>query len=439
MALSLAWQALLSNDYLRMVGVGGCTRTCKDHNKNGTSDTIKFVLIEEIPEDSSVIIVDPEKIAQVSSSVFTFPTSTSNIENKLPSSISITPAITATSNKSTSITSVSSTSTFKFSLDDDEQTQKPTSTAKTLSTGFKLPFNTPTTATSLFGSKVVTVSAAITTQSDSEQTQTPIFNSSPKVTSTSETIITSASQSPFSLTTIAASTVATTTTSTTTITASMTTTNTTTTTAASPPAEQKSTSDTSTFGKEIPVNVFGQQAQTVDTFNKQASPIFGQTVFNNNGFGISSTTNSSFGQSQVFSQSPVFGLSSPTTSNEGSVFGNTTTTGSSVFSFGQTTSSPFGQQNDGNLLGQSSFFYGFGNKPIPVNASKNVFGGNVSSMENDGQKTNLFGNQGASSFGTKFGSSTGGSFTSNTGSVAQSGFGAFQQTQSKQGLILSKI
>ncbi|XP_043914125.1 nuclear pore complex protein Nup214 [Protopterus annectens] len=142
------------------------------------------------------------------------------------------------------------------------------------------------------------------------------------------------------------------------------------------------------------------------------------------GSSAASTSSSfSFGASTASSGGPIFGQCSAPVFGQTSAFGqtgslfgsNTTTTPSSGFSFGQP--SGFGGNTTGSLFGQTST------------------GGN-SVFDQTTTSSSLFGNSGAKSFG--FGSTTfgeqkpSGTFSSGSGSVAIQGFGSFS-TATKAG------
>ncbi|XP_036892290.1 nuclear pore complex protein Nup214 isoform X2 [Sturnira hondurensis] len=209
-----------------------------------------------------------------------------------------------------------------------------------------------------------------------------------------------------------------------------------------------------------------------------SGPAFGQSVSSaststsGNVFGASSGSSSSssfsFGQSSAGTGAGVFGQSNPPAFGQspgfgqgGSVFGGasatTTTASSSGFSFCQ--ASGFGSSNTGSLFGQATstggtvfgqqpssssgsvfgsgttargggFFSGLGGKPSQDAANKNPFssasGGFGSTAASS--TSSLFGNSGAKTFGSFASSSFGeqkpaGTFSSGGGSVASQGFG----------------
>lgn len=165
-------------------------------------------------------------------------------------------------------------------------------------------------------------------------------------------------------------------------------------------------------------------------FGQGAAPVFGQTsAFGQSGslFGSNTTTTPSSG----FSFGHPSGFGSNTT---GSLFGQTSTGGSSAF--GQSSSSGgglFGSNNSGG-----GFFSGLGGKPSQDAANKNPFGASTGGFGASGSPTSssLFGNSGAKSFGFGTGSfgeqKSSGTFSSGSGSVATQGFGSFS-TATKAG------
>ncbi|KGL76080.1 Nuclear pore complex protein Nup214, partial [Tinamus guttatus] len=183
-----------------------------------------------------------------------------------------------------------------------------------------------------------------------------------------------------------------------------------------------STNSTSTFS-------FGQPPASAGggLFGQSSPPVFGQnTAFGQGGsvFGNAAavtTTTSSAGFS--FCQASCFG-----SSNTGSVFGQAANTGATVF--GQQPSS-----SSGGLFGAGSsgrgggFFSGLGGKPSQDAANKNPFSSSSGGFGSAASQnsSSLFGNSGAKTF--RFGSSSfgeqkpTGTFSSGGGSVASQGFG----------------
>uniref|UniRef100_A0AAQ6A4H4 Nuclear pore complex protein Nup214 n=1 Tax=Amphiprion ocellaris TaxID=80972 RepID=A0AAQ6A4H4_AMPOC len=198
------------------------------------------------------------------------------------------------------------------------------------------------------------------------------------------------------------------------------------------PASNTGTSGGFSFGQ----SAFGASSSAATT---GGGGLFGASTASNASsfsFGTSSANTSSSTGSGLFGQStaPAFGQSSGF--GQGSVFGsNTTTSSSSGFSFGQPSGNLFGSSS-ANTAGSSAgggFFSGLGGKPSEDAANKNPFGTAVSTG-GFGQSTqtgtnSLFGNSGAKTFG--FGQSSfgeqkpSGTFSTGGGSVASQGFGSF--------------
>ncbi|XP_023793977.1 nuclear pore complex protein Nup214 isoform X1 [Cyanistes caeruleus] len=200
-----------------------------------------------------------------------------------------------------------------------------------------------------------------------------------------------------------------------------------------PAASTAASSSGNVFGAPASTNSassfsFGQPASTSGVlFGQSSPPVFGQST----GFGQGAsvfggtaavtTTTSSAGFS--FCQASGFG-----SSNTGSVFGQATNTGGTVF--GQQPSS-----STGSLFGAGSggrgggFFSGLGGKPSQDAANKNPFSSSSGGFGSAASQnsSSLFGNSGAKTFG--FGSSSfgeqkpTGTFSSGGGSVASQGFG----------------
>ncbi|XP_035247552.1 nuclear pore complex protein Nup214 [Anguilla anguilla] len=172
-------------------------------------------------------------------------------------------------------------------------------------------------------------------------------------------------------------------------------------------------------------------------FGQGATPAFGQ-------------------QSSAFGQSSVFGGNTTTTSSSGFSFGQPAAFGStstpSVFGQQGTTSTVFGQAGSGGALFGSGpsgaaggsagagggFFSGLGGKPSEDAANKNPFGSTTSGgfgQANQTGSSSLFGNSGAKAFGFGAGPGTAppsfgepkpsGTFSTGVGSVAAQGFGSF--------------
>ncbi|GMY31983.1 nuclear pore complex protein NUP98A [Fagus crenata] len=184
-----------------------------------------------------------------------------------------------------------------------------------------------------------------------------------------------------------------------------------------------STFSSSPFSASTSTNLFGSTSlSTTSTFGVNSSPsIFGSpSLFSS---GPSQTTNPAFPSNTQ--SSPLFQTSTPSIGQTGSAFGQTN-------SFGQSTSSPFGQ----GMLGASSTGFGvnnFSSTPSPINSGNTLgFGQSNHSFSMPFQPSQPA--QTASTFGlSNFGQTqpAGGSLFGGTSStLGQSNIGQLSATQS---------